>query len=88
MLKLRAVHKINPIHLEKTDYLSVEVSAEILSRLEDTIPKNATVVTEMVNYDGIINVIITADIYYNKEHRGITVFMGHDITPEMCGVKY
>lgn len=86
VLRLRKVHTFRPLYMEADDELHVKVTADILIRMGEKVEAKTPIVRELINYDGIINTCITADILYNGEHRGITVFIGHDLTTEMCGI--
>ena len=83
------------------DTLSVSVNSEILRRelTEGRIPEDrpvtklddlyfTTVHSEKTKYDGIINTIITFDLFVNDLHSGIVVVIGKDITPEDVDVNY
>ena len=82
--------------MNPTDFLEVSVDTNILSRLKNqswwskhirqSKVGSVPIVREVVNYDGIINVCITADIYVKDIHKGIACFLGHDLTPEDCGI--
>jgi len=89
VLRLRKVHDITPIQMNKDDTLTVTCSSDILARTAQkysVIKGDVPVMRELVNFQGIINVIITADILNGEDHVGIVVFMGTDLTPEMCGI--
>ena len=101
VLRLRQVHKIEPLFMRPEDILSVSVNSEILRRelTEGRIPEDhpitklddlyfTTVHSEKTNYEGIINTVITFDLFVKDLHSGIVVAIGKDITPEDVDANY
>ncbi|HDY86736.1 MAG TPA: hypothetical protein ENH82_01315 [bacterium] len=80
VLKLRQVHDVKPICLEKDDTLSVKYTAQLAST-------ETVLMTEVMEHEGMLNTIISANIIIDDEFRGIAVFIGDSITPEDCGIE-
>ena len=89
VLKLRQVHDIEPIYLEKDDTLSVRYIAQKTGLLQKLgLSSTETILmTEVIGHEGIVNRIISADIVVNDEFRGVAVFVGNNINPEDCGIE-
>ncbi len=88
VLKLRQVHDIGSIRLEKDDTLSVKYIAQKgLPQKLGLASTETILMTEVIGHEGTINRIISANIIVDDEFRGIAVFIGDSITPEDCGVK-
>lgn len=81
MLKLRDKYGIQPLYMNDDDKLKVTVRSN-----RDGVEKEA-VVTEVLNYSGVIDTIITANVIVNEKHVGIAVFAGDKLEPKTCGIE-
>ena len=88
VLKLRQIHDIKPICLEKNDTLSVKYIAQkgLLQKLGLS-PTETILMTEVIGHEGVVNRIISANIMVDDEFRGVAVFVGNNINPEDCGIE-